>query len=194
MRTKSLSERDLKPHGMRQRDHTECAAQLELFEVSRQRITLADEGEGLLSPAFAEERALMRSIDTENKSHLSALNMPGKTFNGRPAMGSGIGNALGAETQDLPCDIVLRDPAGYTTVQKNGLVEWLVAGRRSGNGVQFVRFSSAPFESSSASVFLDAAALGASCRNSMPFIRNSTLANPNSKLAFRISNWLLACN
>jgi hypothetical protein len=68
----------------------------------------------------ADELCLIRSMFTENNNHPFALNMlqTGKTFNGRPAMGSWIGYALGTENQDLPCYIVLRDPAGYNTSGK----------------------------------------------------------------------------
>lgn len=68
----------------------------------------------------ADELCLIRSMYTENNNHPFALNMlqTGKTFNGRPAMGSWIGYALGTENQDLPCYIVLRDPAGYNTSGK----------------------------------------------------------------------------
>lgn len=70
--------------------------------------------------AVADELCLIRSMYTENNNHPFALNMlqTGKTFNGRPAMGSWIGYALGTENQDLPCYIVLRDPAGYNTSGK----------------------------------------------------------------------------
>ena len=68
----------------------------------------------------ADDLCLIRSMYTENNNHPFALNMlqTGKTFNGRPAMGSWIGYALGTENQDLPCYIVLRDPAGYNTSGK----------------------------------------------------------------------------
>jgi hypothetical protein len=57
---------------------------------------------------------------TGNNNHPFALNMlqTGKTFAGRPAVGSWIGYALGTENQDLPGYIVLRDPAGYNTSGK----------------------------------------------------------------------------
>ena len=68
----------------------------------------------------ADDLCLIRSMFTENNNHPFALNMlqTGKTFNGRPAMGSWIGYALGTENQDLPCYIVLRDPGGYNTSGK----------------------------------------------------------------------------
>ena len=68
----------------------------------------------------ADDLCLVRSMFTENNNHPFALNMlqTGKTFNGRPAMGSWIGYALGTENRDLPGYIVLRDPAGYNTSGK----------------------------------------------------------------------------
>ena len=70
--------------------------------------------------SVADDLCLVRSMFTENNNHPFALNMlqTGKTFNGRPAIGSWIGYALGTENQDLPCYIVLRDPAGYNTSGK----------------------------------------------------------------------------
>lgn len=70
--------------------------------------------------SVADDLCLVRSMYTENNNHPFALNMlqTGKTFNGRPAMGSWIGYALGTENRDLPCYIVLRDPAGYNTSGK----------------------------------------------------------------------------
>lgn len=70
--------------------------------------------------SVADSLCLVRSMYTENNNHPFALNMlqTGKTFNGRPAMGSWIGYALGTENQDLPCYVVLRDPAGYNTSGK----------------------------------------------------------------------------
>lgn len=70
--------------------------------------------------SVADDLCLIRSMYTENNNHPFALNMlqTGKTFNGRPAMGSWIGYALGTENQDLPAYVVLRDPAGYNTSGK----------------------------------------------------------------------------
>ena len=70
--------------------------------------------------SVTDDLCLVRSMFTENNNHPFALNMlqSGKTFSGRPALGSWIGYALGTENQDLPCYIVLRDPAGYNTSGK----------------------------------------------------------------------------
>jgi len=78
----------------------------------------------------ADDLCMVRSMYTENNNHPFAINMmqTGKTFIGRPAMGSWIGYALGSENQNLPGYVVLRDPAGYNTsgktVWSNG---WLPA-------------------------------------------------------------------
>jgi len=70
--------------------------------------------------SVADDLCLVRSMFSENNNHPFAINMmqTGKTFWGRPAMGSWIGYALGSENQNLPGYIVLRDPAGYNTSGK----------------------------------------------------------------------------
>jgi hypothetical protein len=69
---------------------------------------------------LADDLCLVRSMFSENNNHPFAINMmqTGKTFAGRPAMGSWICYALGTENQNLPAYIVLRDPAGYNTSGK----------------------------------------------------------------------------
>ena len=68
----------------------------------------------------ADDLCMIRSMYSENNNHPFAINMmqTGKTFAGRPAMGSWICYALGTENQNLPAYIVLRDPAGYNTSGK----------------------------------------------------------------------------
>jgi hypothetical protein len=70
--------------------------------------------------AVADDLCLVRSMFTENNNHPFAINMmqSGKTFAGRPAMGSWVCYALGSENGNLPGYIVLRDPAGYNTSGK----------------------------------------------------------------------------
>lgn len=70
--------------------------------------------------ALADDLCLVRSMYSENNNHPFAINMmqTGKTFAGRPAMGSWICYGLGTENQNLPGYIVLRDPAGYNTSGK----------------------------------------------------------------------------
>lgn len=70
--------------------------------------------------SVADDLCLVRSMFTENNNHPFAINMiqSGKTFWGRPAMGSWVGYALGSENRNLPGYIVLRDPAGYNTSGK----------------------------------------------------------------------------
>lgn len=73
--------------------------------------------------SVADDLCLVRSMHTENNNHPFAINMmqTGKTFAGRPAMGSWISCALGSENQNLPGYVVLRDPAGYNT---SGRMAW----------------------------------------------------------------------
>src|SRR4029077_2268070 len=56
-------------------------------------------------------------------NHTEALVMfnTGKIFQGKPALGSWISYALGTENQNLPADVVLREPAGYNT---SGSLTW----------------------------------------------------------------------
>ena len=82
---------------------------------------------------LADELTLVRSMHTEHNNHTEALIMmsTGKIFLGRPSLGSWISYALGAEHQNLPAYVVLRDPDGYSTsgslVWQNG---WLPAVHR----------------------------------------------------------------
>ena len=77
-----------------------------------------------------DDLCLVRSMHTAHNNHPFAISMmqTGKTFLGRPAMGSWICYGLGSENRNLPGYIVLRDPAGYNpsgkTVWSNG---WLPA-------------------------------------------------------------------
>ncbi len=70
--------------------------------------------------SLADDLCLVRSMYTENNNHPFAINMmqTGKTFAGRPAMGSWICYALGSENRNLPGYVVLRDPGGYNTSGK----------------------------------------------------------------------------
>ena len=70
--------------------------------------------------SIADDICLVRSMYSENNNHPFAINMmqTGKTFAGRPAMGSWICYALGSENRNLPGYIVLRDPEGYNTSGK----------------------------------------------------------------------------
>ncbi|MEX0611000.1 MAG: DUF1501 domain-containing protein [Pirellulales bacterium] len=70
--------------------------------------------------SIADDLCLVRSMYTENNNHPFAINMmqTGKTFAGRPAMGSWVCYALGSENRSLPGYVVLRDPAGYNTSGK----------------------------------------------------------------------------
>ena len=70
--------------------------------------------------SIADEICLVRSMHTGHNNHPFAINMmqTGKTFAGRPAMGSWICSGLGTERDDLPGYVVLRSPKGYNTSGK----------------------------------------------------------------------------
>jgi hypothetical protein len=63
---------------------------------------------------IADDITLIRSMTTESVDHESALRMihSGKTFAGRPVLGSWVLYGLGTERQDLPAYVVLSDPGG----------------------------------------------------------------------------------
>jgi hypothetical protein len=65
----------------------------------------------------ADELTLIRSMTTESVDHEAALRMihSGKTFSGRPVLGSWVLYGLGAMRQDLPAYVVLSDPGGLPT-------------------------------------------------------------------------------
>ncbi len=72
---------------------------------------------------IADEITLVRSLHTEHNNHTEALVMmsTGKIFPGRPCVGAWVSYALGAENQNLPAYVVLRDPTGYNT---SGRLVW----------------------------------------------------------------------
>jgi len=73
--------------------------------------------------SVADDICLVRSMYNYHNNHtesLVALNT-GKIFQGRPALGSWISYGLGADNQNLPAYIVLRDPEGYNT---SGTLLW----------------------------------------------------------------------
>lgn len=63
---------------------------------------------------IADELTLVRSMMTESVDHEAALRMihTGKTFPGRPVVGSWVLYGLGSSRQDLPAYVVLSDPGG----------------------------------------------------------------------------------
>ncbi len=73
--------------------------------------------------SIADDLCLVRSMVSLHNNHTEALVLmnTGKIFQGRPALGSWISYALGAENQNLPAYIVLRDPEGYNT---SGTLLW----------------------------------------------------------------------
>ncbi len=76
----------------------------------------------------ADELCLVRSMFTEHNNHPEGNYMMQtcKVFPGRPALGAWISYALGAENQNLPTYIVLRDPAG-SPYKANWSSGWLPA-------------------------------------------------------------------
>jgi hypothetical protein len=67
--------------------------------------------------SMADELCLVRSMYSENNNHPQALRLflTGKTFPGRPTLGSWVSYALGTENQNLPAFVALRDPKGYNS-------------------------------------------------------------------------------
>jgi hypothetical protein len=63
---------------------------------------------------IADELTLIRSMTTESVDHEAALHMihSGKTFAGRPVLGSWVLYGLGTVRQELPAYVVLSDPGG----------------------------------------------------------------------------------
>jgi hypothetical protein len=66
---------------------------------------------------IADDLTLVRSMTTESVDHEAALRMihSGKTFAGRPVLGSWVLYGLGSMRQDLPAYVVLSDPGGLPT-------------------------------------------------------------------------------
>ncbi len=73
--------------------------------------------------ARADDFCLVRSMFSEHNNHTEGLVLlnTGKTFPGRPALGSWISYGLGSENRNLPAYLVLRDPEGYNT---SGTLLW----------------------------------------------------------------------
>jgi hypothetical protein len=72
---------------------------------------------------IADDLTLVRSMMTESVDHEAALRMihSGKTFSGRPVLGSWLLYGLGSMRQDLPAYVVLSDPGGLPT---DGPLNW----------------------------------------------------------------------
>lgn len=70
--------------------------------------------------SVADDLCLVRSLVTENNNHTEAIIMfaSGKILPGRPTLGAWISYGLGAENQNLPAFVVLRDPDGFPTSGK----------------------------------------------------------------------------
>lgn len=70
--------------------------------------------------SVADELCLVRSLVTDNNNHTEAIIMfaSGKILPGRPTLGAWVSYGLGAENQNLPAFVVLRDPEGFPTSGK----------------------------------------------------------------------------
>jgi hypothetical protein len=66
---------------------------------------------------LADDLTLVRSMTTDSVDHEAALRLfhAGKTFAGRPVLGSWVLYGLGTLRQDLPAYVVLSDPGGLPT-------------------------------------------------------------------------------
>jgi hypothetical protein len=72
---------------------------------------------------IVDDLTLVRSMTTESVDHEAALRLihTGKIQAGRPAWGSWVAYALGAENRDLPTYVVLSDPGGLPV---DGVKNW----------------------------------------------------------------------
>jgi hypothetical protein len=148
--------------------------------------------------SVADEVCLVRSMYSEHNNHTEGLVLlnTGKIFPGRPALGSWISYALGAENRNLPAYIVLRDPDGYNTsgtlLWQNG---WLPATHRgtevSTQGTPVLNLRPAtPVDPAIRSADMDAIAkLNEEHRKRYPLD-----ADPISKHASAITSWQRACS
>jgi hypothetical protein len=68
----------------------------------------------------ADDICVIRSMYSEHNNHPEGLNMllTCRIFPGRPVLGAWVTYALGTVNQNLPAFVVLRDPAGYSTLGK----------------------------------------------------------------------------
>ena len=147
--------------------------------------------------SVADDLCLVRSMFTENNNHPFALNMlqTGKTFTGRPAMGSWIGYALGSENQDLPGYIVLRDPAGYNTSGKMVWSSGWLPAIYQGTEFSFVgNPGAAPAALAADLARRPSRDRGIFWRSSMRSIWQSIRASRNWKPGSRTSSWRRGCN
>jgi hypothetical protein len=141
---------------------------------------------------IADELALVRSVTTESVDHEAALRMihSGKTFSGRPVLGSWVLYGLGSMREDLPAYIVLTDPGGLPT---DGPQNW-------GSGFLPAIYQGTPFRPTGLPVanLNSPAGLPAQARrNQLQFLDELNSAHlrthpQNSELEARITNYELA--
>jgi hypothetical protein len=140
----------------------------------------------------ADELTLVRSMMTESVDHEAALRMihSGKTFSGRPVLGSWVLYGLGSQRQDLPAYVVLSDPGGLPT---DGPQNW-------SSGFLPAIYQGTPFRptgSAVANLTPPPSVSGTARRSQLGFLselnRIHLLEHPsNTELEARITNYELA--
>jgi Protein of unknown function (DUF1501) len=141
---------------------------------------------------LADDLLLVRSMTTESVDHEAALRMihSGKTFAGRPVLGSWVLYGLGAMRQELPAYVVLSDPGGMPT---DGPQNW-------SSGFLPAIYQGTPFRPVGAPVanlHLPDGVSAAARQNQLAFLRELNAAHlkhhpRNTELEARLSNYELA--
>jgi Protein of unknown function (DUF1501) len=141
---------------------------------------------------ISDEITLIRSMTTDSVDHEAALRMihTGKTFAGRPALGSWVLYGLGAIRQDLPAYVVLSDPGGLPV---DGPHNW-------SSGFLPASYQGTPFRASGtpvANLLPPADVSAAAQRRQLDFLNSLNRAHQvhypgNSELEARIRQYELA--
>jgi hypothetical protein len=143
---------------------------------------------------IADEITLIRSMTTESVDHEAALRMmhSGKTFVGRPVLGSWVLYGLGSLRQELPAYVVLSDPGGLPV---DGPMNW-------SSGFLPAVYQGTPFRVADvpvANLRPPADVSPAARRNQLDLVKELNAAHlerhpRNAELAARISNYELAAS
>jgi hypothetical protein len=141
---------------------------------------------------IVDDLTLIRSMTTDSVDHESALRVihTGKTFAGRPVLGSWVLYGLGALRQDLPAYVVLADPGGLPV---DGVWNWT-------SGFLPAVYQGTAFRASGtpvANLHLPPGVSPAARRNQLQFLDELNAVHlrrhpRNSELEARISNYELA--
>ncbi len=141
---------------------------------------------------IVDDLTLVRSMTTDSVDHESALRVihTGKTFAGRPVLGSWVLYGLGSMRQDLPAYVVLSDPGGLPV---DGVWNW-------SSGFLPAVYQGTAFRPNGTPVanLLPPSGVSATARrNQLQFLDALNAAHlrrhpRNSELAARISNYELA--